>query len=114
MRRTKVSAVVRQRQQHYRSWLEAIAQLPNARALFSEIASNSAPYMFPLLISRPDTQFYSLKHSGVPIWRWDEMAVSACPVAAQYRLHLLHLPCHQSLSAEQMQWMISVIAKALS
>jgi hypothetical protein len=48
--------------------------------------------------------------AGVPIWRWDDMAVSDCAVATHYRLHLLHLPCHQELTAEQMAWMTHTVA----
>jgi hypothetical protein len=45
----------------------------------------------------------------MPIWRWDEMAVSNCPIASSYRLRLLHLPCHQELTATEMDWMTSVL-----
>jgi dTDP-4-amino-4,6-dideoxygalactose transaminase len=69
--------------------------------------------MFPLHIDQPTPHFYWLKHLGLPVWRWDEMAVSNCPVAQDYRLHLLHLPCHQSLTTDQMDWMISALQKTL-
>jgi hypothetical protein len=70
--------------------------------------------MFPLLISRPDPDFFRLKQAGLPIWRWDDMAVSACPVAAGYRTQLLHLPCHQGLSDAQMNWMLALVKDVLS
>jgi dTDP-4-amino-4,6-dideoxygalactose transaminase len=57
--------------------------------------------------------FYWLKQLAVPVWRWDEMAVSPCPVARDYRLHLLHLPCHQSLSDDEMDWMLAALGKVL-
>jgi perosamine synthetase len=41
------------------------------------------------------------------------MAVSSCPVARDYRLHLIHLPCHQSLSEKEMDWMIASVQKSL-
>jgi dTDP-4-amino-4,6-dideoxygalactose transaminase len=41
------------------------------------------------------------------------MAVSNCPVAQDYRLHLLHLPCHQSLTTDQIDWMITAVQKTL-
>jgi hypothetical protein len=69
--------------------------------------------MFPLFIDHPDLHFYALKRLGVPIWRWDEMAVSTCKTANAYRLNLLHLPCHQELNAAQMNWMTCTVSAVL-
>jgi dTDP-4-amino-4,6-dideoxygalactose transaminase len=55
-----------------------------------------------------------LKQAGLPIFRWDDMAVSDCAVATRYRSQLLHLPCHQSLSERQMDWMVSVVTQVLA
>ena len=114
MRRTRLSMVVQRRRDRYREWTNAVAHLRGGRALFPELPSDCAPYMFPLLISAPDPQFFMLKHLGLPIWRWDDMAVSDCPVASAFRLSLLHLPCHQSLTSEQMRWMTTTIARVLA
>jgi dTDP-4-amino-4,6-dideoxygalactose transaminase len=69
--------------------------------------------MFPLYIDHPETHFFALKRLGVPIWRWDDMAVSDCAVAADFRLHLLHIPCHQELTPEQMNWMTGTIQQVM-
>ena len=114
MRRTKITPAVRRRRDNYRTWASAIGGLPGARALFPELPPGCAPYMFPLYVSAPDPHFFTLKQAGMPIWRWDDMAVSDCPVASEYRLHLLHLPCHQGLGARQMQWMTDTVAKVLA
>jgi hypothetical protein len=34
-----------------------------------------------------------------------------CLIASDYRLHLLHLPCHQSLDDRELDWMIAAIQK---
>jgi hypothetical protein len=114
MRRTKLSVMSQRRRKHYREWTEAVRHLRGGRALFPDLPSTCEPYMFPLLISAPDPQFFMLKQLGLPIWRWDDMAVSNCLVASEFRLHLLHLPCHQSLTPEQMHWMTSSVARVLS
>lgn len=101
------------RRAHYRQWLAAVAELPHCRALFPSLPEACVPYMFPLYIDCPEVHFYALKHLGVPVWRWDEMAVSDCPVAAAYRLHVLHLPCHQGCTPLQMEWMLAAVATAL-
>lgn len=110
---SSVSATIGRRQANYRRWLQAVAGLPNCRALYPELPEQVVPYMFPLYIDQPMPHFYWLKRLGVPVWRWDEMAVSACPVAHDYRLHLLHLPCHQSLSDDEMSWMTAAVGKVL-
>jgi hypothetical protein len=114
MRRSSPAAITRQRQARYRQWLAAVAPLNGARALVPELPTDCAPYMFPMLISRPDPDFFLLKQAGLPIWRWDDMAVSSCAVATHYRSHLLHLPCHQSLDEPQMDWMVSVVRQVLA
>lgn len=108
-----VSSAMRRRQANYRRWLQAVAGMPNCRPLYPELPEQVVPYMFPLCIEHPMPHFYWLKQLAVPVWRWDEMAVSACPVAADYRLHLLHLPCHQALSDDEMAWMIAALGKVL-
>ncbi len=102
------------RRANYRQWATALAGLPGGRALFPELAETCVPYMFPLLLTEADPLFFQLKQAALPIWRWDEMAVSDCAVAAGYRLRLLHLPCHQDLNAAQMAWMTALVAKALA
>ena len=113
VRHASIKKNVAHRQNNYQRWAKETATLPNCRPLFPDLPTNGAPYMFPLHIDHPSPHFYWLKHLGVPVWRWDEMAISNCPVAQDYRLHLLHLPCHQSLSIDQMDWMIAALQKTL-
>ncbi len=108
-----LSAVIGRRRANYRRWLAAVADLPHCRPLYPELPETIVPYMFPLYIDHPLPHFYWLKQLGVPLWRWDEMAVSACPVASGHRLHLLHLPCHQSLRDDEMDWLLAALTKVL-
>ena len=50
----------------------------------------------------------------MPIWRWDDMAVSECEVASRYRKRLIHLPCHQALGDSEMNWMTLALRTVLS
>ena len=114
VRSASIEDNIRRRRNNYRRWSEAVSHLANCHALFPDLPENAAPYMFPLHIEHPEPHFYWLKHLGVPVWRWDEMAVSTCPIAQDYRLHLLHLPCHQALSEAQLDWMIMALRKTLA
>lgn len=113
VRHARQADAAARRRANYRRWLAAVGQLARARALFGELADDCTPYMFPLLIEMPDPHFFELKQLGMPIWRWDDMAVSDCSVAAKMRLHLLHLPCHQSLTDAQMHWMTARLVQVV-
>jgi dTDP-4-amino-4,6-dideoxygalactose transaminase len=110
-RHVDIATVARRRRENYQRWLAATQNLPHCRPLYPELPADSIPYMFPLRIDAPQTQFYPLKRTGLPIWRWDSIAASTCPIASDYRLHLLHLPCHQSLSTAELDWMIAAVQK---
>ncbi|WP_291994477.1 DegT/DnrJ/EryC1/StrS family aminotransferase [Candidatus Accumulibacter sp. ACC003] len=104
---------IRRRRENYQRWLRTVAAVPNCHALFPMLPADCTPYMFPLHIDHPNPHFHWLKHLGVPIWRWDEMASSTCAISLDYRLHLLHLPCHQALTESQMDWMTAAFEKTL-
>ena len=112
-RHTQVARLADRRRQNYLRWVQAVAGLPCCRALFPELPAYAVPYMFPLLLDYPHAHFYPLKHLGMPIWRWDDIATSACLTATDYRLRLLHLPCHQELTPNQMNWMTSAVSKTM-
>jgi perosamine synthetase len=112
-RHADIGEVSRRRQENFRRWAAALAGIPYCRPHSPQLPEGCVPYMFPLYIDRPDPHFYWLKHLGVPVWRWDSIAASACPTANDYRLHLLHLPCHQSLTETELDWMISAVDKVM-
>ncbi len=106
VRLSSIDEVIRRRRQNYDRWANAVSALPNCYVPFAKLPENCVPYMFPLYIERVNPHFYWLKQLGIPVWRWDEMAISDCQIAQDYRLHLLHLPCHQSLTDAELNWMI--------
>lgn len=106
MHRHDPVAIASARRKNFSQLLLGLGKLKHGRPLIEEMTDAFVPYMFPLLIDFPEPHFFWLKRLGVPIWRWDEQAVTACPTASRYRLHLLHLPCHQSLSENDLAWMI--------
>ena len=113
IRHTHVTRLAHSRRRNYQRWVDAVSELPHCHALLPRLTDDCVPYMFPLLIDNPDVHFYALKLLGVPVWRWDDMAVSSCKVSSSYRLHLLHLPCHQALSDHQLTWMIHGVSQVM-
>ena len=106
--------IIESRRKNYLRWLEAAIGLPGAVPLFTSLPDGVVPYAFPLLGDSDGRLFHALKLAGVPLWRWEDMAVTDCQVAAQYRMRLAQLPCHQSLSADEMGWMLTVLKSVLS
>jgi len=105
--------VAARRRKNFQRWVDAVGDLPHCRSLVEQLPDDAVPYMFPLLIEHPQDHFPLLKRLGVTIWRWDDMAESPCAVSRHYRQHLLHLPCHQALSDNELSWMETAVAKVV-
>lgn len=111
-RHTQLDALVAQRRTHYAAWHALATTLTLARPLWQ--TQPAVPYAYPLLLEAPVAErFARLKRQGLPMWRWDDMAVSGCPVAQDYRLRLVHLPCHQSLTDADMAAMTRLVQTEL-
>ncbi|MBL8483757.1 MAG: DegT/DnrJ/EryC1/StrS aminotransferase family protein [Rhodocyclaceae bacterium] len=101
------------RRANYLRWQAAVQGFARGRALFPALPDGVVPYMFPLLLNHPLQDFYCLKRAGVPIMRWDSIAVSDCKVSMGYRLNLIQLPCHQDLGERELEWMIAAVRRVL-
>lgn len=114
LRLSGVDRIAVARRQNYRVWLDVVSTMPGCRPLFKELPTGVVPYMFPLWVDHPERVFYRLKRAGLPIFRWDELAVSDCPVSGLARLSLIHLPCHQGIGSAEMNWMVEVLRRSLA
>lgn len=106
---TDVDAIIRRRRAHYAHWVDAVRDLPQVRPLQPVLGPDDTPYMVPLLLADPLRHFGALKHAGMPMWRWDSLARSACTTSAGYRLHLVQLPCHQALTPTELDWLVGTL-----
>lgn len=107
------------RRAYYRTLLRAFADCPGCHPLFPELADNVVPYVFPLLVDRPEVVFDDLKRQGVPILRfgeflWNGVDASICPVAVDYSRRLFQFPCHQELTLEEIDWLITRVQRTLA
>lgn len=98
--------IASRRRANYLRWLEGMRLVPGVQPLFPELPEVVVPYAFPLLIDPKGIGFHLLKMAGIPFWRWEDMAVTDCAISNNYRIRVLQLPCHQELSAEELNWMI--------
>lgn len=102
-------AIIGRRRQNYVRWLSELADIEGVSPLFPQLHEGVVPYAFPLLADADGVVFHALKMAGIPIWRWEDVAITQCSIANDYRLRLLQLPCHQDLSDDQIVWMASVL-----
>jgi perosamine synthetase len=110
-RHADAAEITRRRRTNYQRWAVATRGLAHCYPLRPELPDDCIPYMFPLVLERPSPHFAILKKLGVPSYRWDSIVASNCTTALDYRLRLLHLPCHQSLNDRELDWMIAAVQK---
>jgi hypothetical protein len=100
--------IAHRRRKNYLRWLEGIKESPGLRPLFPKLPEGIVPYAFPLLADAEGILFHAVKLAGIPLLRWEDMAMTDCPISRDYRLRLLQLPCHQGLREEELDWMLDV------
>lgn len=100
-----LGAVAEARRANARLWLHFLSTLQGVAPLWPALADDEVPYMVPACLAGRPLAFRRLKRLGMPLGRWDDMVVAECETAASHRLSLVHLPCHQDLSAPEMAWM---------
>ncbi len=105
--------IVETRRKNYTRLIEGIATIQYLTPLFPELPDHVVPYMLPALLNSEEIDFAGLKHAGIPLWRWEDLAVSDCSVSQRYRLQLLQIPCHQDLTPPEINWIISQLSEIL-
>ncbi|MDD2725078.1 MAG: DegT/DnrJ/EryC1/StrS family aminotransferase [Methylovulum sp.] len=113
MKYSHLQSIIDSRRRNYARLMAGIAGIPHVKPLFPELPAHVVPYMFPVLLESGESGFDRLKHAGVPLWRWEELATSDCPVSQRYRLQLLQIPCHQNITASQIDWIIDQFSDIL-
>lgn len=101
------------RRRNYTRLIEGIAQIQHLKPLFPELPDHVVPYMLPVLLESGEADFARLKRAGIPLWRWEDLAVSDCSVSQPYRLQLLQIPCHQDLTPSEIDWIIGQLSEIL-
>lgn len=109
-----IPALLQRRRENFTTWVQALQGLAGITLPWSQLGPHDTPYVFPVVVDQPAHRFAALKRAGLPIWRWDSLAASACATSAAYRLSLLQLPCHQALTPAQMRWMIDTLRAVLA
>lgn len=108
------------RRRHYQALHAACAGLPGIRPLYPSLPDGVYPWVFPLLVDQPAhlaRLCAALGQAGVPYVRfgetlWPGVDADTCPVSADLSQRLVALPCHQALTAEELDWMAGQLRAA--
>ena len=112
--RANYSHMHSKRQQHYTQLHTALKDLPNCAPLFNSLPSHVTPLVYPLKFKKPEQYFSALKEKGVPIWRFgeyldEEITPEEFPTSCELSETVFQFPCHQSLTQDEIEWMITTI-----
>lgn len=119
VRNAPLDHIATQRRHNYQTLRDALSDLPNCHCLMPELPDHTVPWVFPLYVDNPEKYFHALKHEGIPIIRFGEFLDSAvneqvCPISVEYSKHVFQFPCHQSLTPNEIDWMLKKIKLILS
>lgn len=111
-----IARIIARRRSNYLRLDAALRGLRDARPLFDGLPDGVVPYVFPLLVERPDRVFRRLKTDGVPLFRWERLwndeAALTDPLSARFATEIFQLPCHQELTDEDLEWIIERVHTA--
>jgi len=102
-----------QRRRNYVELAEVVDGLRGVHLLYPALPAGAVPYVLPFLLDDAPVQFDAIRGAGVPLYRWEELIPTACPVSADYRTRLVQLPCHQDLSARHRDELRAALTRSL-
>lgn len=118
LRTASPARIVARRRRNYVELQRALEGVPGCRPLFPRLPDGACPWMFPLLIDRPQVVADALQRAGVPMTRfgavlWPGVDASVCESSADLGRHLIAFPCHQALDDGERAWLHTQVRQAL-
>jgi perosamine synthetase len=105
--------IVTLRRRNYQQLAHLVAGIDGVRPLMPSLPDDAVPYVFPLLVERPQAIYAAVRAAGVPVFRWDELW-PGCPVIAgdegrKWASHVFQIGCHQELRPEDIAAIVAVL-----
>jgi dTDP-4-amino-4,6-dideoxygalactose transaminase len=118
LRLSSPTRIVARRRRNYAELQRALDGAPGCRPLFPRLPDGACPWMFPLLVDRPQAVAEALQRAGVPMTRfgatlWPGVDASVCANSADLGQRLIAFPCHQSLTDAERAWLHAQVRQAL-
>ncbi|WP_322402081.1 aminotransferase class I/II-fold pyridoxal phosphate-dependent enzyme [Massilia luteola] len=110
--------IVARRRRNYQELQRALDGAPGCRPLIARLPDGACPWMFPLLVDRPQPVFEALQRAGVPMTRfgaslWPGVDASVCANSVDLGRRLIAFPCHQALDDAERAWLHAQVRQAL-
>ena len=118
LRGVSPARIVARRRRNYLELQRALDGVPGCRPLFPRLPDGACPWMFPLVVDRPEAVAAALLRAGVPITRfgatlWPGVDAGVCANSADLGRRLIALPCHQALEDDERAWLHTQVRHAL-
>jgi dTDP-4-amino-4,6-dideoxygalactose transaminase len=118
LRAASPARIVARRRRNYAELQRALDGVPGCRPLFARLPDGACPWMFPLLVDRPQAVADALQRAGVPMTRfgallWPGVDASVCANSVDLGRHLIAFPCHQALDDGERAWLHAQVRQAL-
>ena len=118
LRLVSPARIVARRRRNYVDLQRALDGAPGCRPLCPRLPDGACPWMFPLLVDRPQAVFETLQRAGVPMTRfgatlWPGVDASVCANSADLGRRLIAFPCHQALDDGERAWLHAQVRQAL-
>jgi dTDP-4-amino-4,6-dideoxygalactose transaminase len=118
LRLVSPARIVARRRRNYLDLQRALDGAPGCRPLYPRLPDGACPWMFPLLVDRPQAVFDALQRAGVPMTRfgatlWAGVDASVCANSADLGRRLIAFPCHQALDDGERAWLHAQVRQAL-
>jgi hypothetical protein len=119
LRYVSPARIVANRRRNYLELQRALEGAPGCRPLFARLPEGACPWMFPLLVERPEAVSEALLRAGVPMTRfgaalWPGVDAGVCANSADLGRRLIALPCHQDLADAERAWLHAQVRQALN
>jgi hypothetical protein len=95
------SEIIAARRSNYQRLDERLKNSSMGRSLYPGLGPGDTPYVYPFVLG-DSAGFDRARNAGIPLFRWEELAPSTCETSRDYRSKLIQVPCHQDLSADNL------------
>ncbi|HVK56905.1 MAG TPA: DegT/DnrJ/EryC1/StrS family aminotransferase [Burkholderiales bacterium] len=119
LRTSDARQIVNARRLNYAHLLGLLQNAPGIQPLFPAFPETAVPYVLPMVMEQPARVFTPLKQRGIPIlrfgeFRWPTLAPEICDTSTELSRCVFQFPCHQSLKADEIEWMGREITATLN
>jgi perosamine synthetase len=114
-RRAHRARIVELRRRNYTILSELLRDLPAAAAYRPDLASDIAPYVFPLEVRLPQARYRALRAARIPLLRWDRVWPGMPSIAGDHgtgwATSMFQLACHQDLTESDVRAIASTVRR---